>query len=289
MYTLQEWQANGTFIDFKGHKIFTAVYGNASSTSVLLTLHGFPTASYDFARITPLLADQYRVIVFDMLGYGFSDKPRTHDYSLFEQADIAEAVMAHYGVLHCALLSHDMGDSVALELLRRDLNRADKQFSRLILMNGSLLLEYYQPLITQRLLLHPIAGKVVSGLNLIGFRAFSRQFSSLFVQRPPQNELKDFWSLVTTNEGNRIYHRLIRYLNERKIHEEAWLNALAAHPARLTVIWGQRDPVSVPKIGDEVVKHRPDATYLKLADVGHYPQWETPEVVVTAVKEAITG
>ena len=46
----------------------------------------------------------------------------------------------------------------------------------------------------------------------------------------------------------------------RKVHELTWLDALAAHRAPLTVIWGQRDPVSVPKIAEAILERRPDVS-----------------------------
>jgi pimeloyl-ACP methyl ester carboxylesterase len=64
-----------------------------------------------------------------------------------------------------------------------------------------------------------------------------------------------------------------------------WFDALVAHPAPLTVIWGQRDPVSVPKIAESILEGRPDATYIPLPDVGHYPQWEAPERVANILFE----
>jgi pimeloyl-ACP methyl ester carboxylesterase len=47
-----------------------------------------------------------------MLGFGFSDKPRRHRYSIHEQATLHEALMASLDVPRAHLLAHDYGDSV---------------------------------------------------------------------------------------------------------------------------------------------------------------------------------
>ena len=61
-----------------------------------------------------------RIILFDMAGYGLSDKPvEGFTYSLMEQADLALQVWQHLGVKGGHLLAHDMGDSVATELVAR--------------------------------------------------------------------------------------------------------------------------------------------------------------------------
>jgi pimeloyl-ACP methyl ester carboxylesterase len=274
---LAQWRASGTLMELGGHRIFVREAGQGPP---LLCLHGFPTASFDYARLLPLLLPHYRLLTFDFLGYGFSDKPRPYTYSLFEQAMLAEEVAARRGITETALLAHDMGTSVALIMLQR----ARLRVSRLVLLNGSILLEHYQPLITQRLLLHPLIGQLVSSLGLIGRSVFAHQFGRLFPQPLPRAEIDAFWSLLTHNDGAKINHLLIKYLDERKRHELQWLDALVAHPAPLLIIWGQRDPVSVPRIAEAIRKRRPDALYVPLSDIGHYPQWEAPETVAREVQ-----
>jgi len=277
--TPDQWRSAGRWLTVGKHKVFTISMGEGQP---VLLLHGFPTSSYDYARLAPLLQDRYKLIMFDFLGFGFSDKPRPHPYSLFEQADIAQAVMSEYGLNLIHILTHDMGNSVMLELLKRRCIGVD----RLAMLNGSVLLKYYHPLFTQKLLLHPIAGPLAARLKLIRRGAFARQFGSLFATPPPEREIDDFWSLINYNNGTAVYDRLIQYLNERKLHELRWLEALEAHHAPLTVIWGQKDPVSVPKIAEAIIERRPDAHYVPLADVGHFPQWEAPERVAQLVWEA---
>ncbi len=279
MMNLDQWRAGGEWLTLGGRRIFVRVQGEGIP---LLVLHGFPTASYDYARLAPLLADRYRLILFDFLGFGFSDKPYPHDYSLFEQAGIAQSICEHFGLESVHILTHDMGNSVALELLRRGTPRVE----RLLMLNGSVLLKYYRPVITQRLLLNPLTGPLITGLRLIRRGTFARQFGGLFAQRPPDEEINAFWSLIQYNDGARAYHRLIRYLNERRVHEHTWLDALAQHPAPLTIIWGQRDPVSVPKIAEAVLERRPDAAYFPLDTTGHYPQWEAPQQVARIIQQS---
>ena len=57
-------------------------------------LHGFPTSSMDYAGVIDELAKKHIVLAFDHLGFGDSDKPTSHRYSAFENADFTEAVWA---------------------------------------------------------------------------------------------------------------------------------------------------------------------------------------------------
>lgn len=280
--TTTEWRQTGDYLSFKGHRIFVRTQGSGEP---ILFLHGFPTSSYDYARIVPLLDRQFKLIFFDFLGYGFSDKPRQHPYSLFEQAEITEAVAQHFGLTKTRLVAHDIGDSVTLEVMRR----GQPEITKLVILNGSVLLDDYRPLITQKLLLHPVIGPIVTRLRLIRKPAFARQFGKLFVTPLTTTEIDEFWSLIQYNDGMGIYHLLIRYLRERKIHEHTWLDALKLHTAPLTVIWGQRDPVAVPSIANAILERRPDTRYFPLNEIGHFPQWEAPNQIAEIIRQALTN
>ncbi|MFG2196844.1 alpha/beta fold hydrolase [Streptomyces sp. NPDC048639] len=74
-----------------------------------------------------------RVTTFDLLGFGYSDKPRRHRYSLLEQADLVEDLWRRLGIGDTALVAHDYGVSVAQELLARSPHR----ITRTAWLNGA--------------------------------------------------------------------------------------------------------------------------------------------------------
>ncbi|KFO29350.1 Mesoderm-specific transcript like protein [Fukomys damarensis] len=118
---LHSWKTSGKFFTYKGLRIFYQdSLGVVGSPEIVVLLHGFPTSSYDWYKIWEGLTLRFhRVIALDFLGFGFSDKPRPHHYSIFEQASIVEALLRHLGLQNrrINLLSHDYGDIVAQELL----------------------------------------------------------------------------------------------------------------------------------------------------------------------------
>ncbi|XP_052365184.1 mesoderm-specific transcript homolog protein-like [Oncorhynchus keta] len=139
---LLTWRSAGAFFTFRSNNIFyRETYGAVGSSDVVILLHGFPTSSLDWYKIwEPLNRRFNRVIALDFLGFGFSDKPRPHRYSIFEQASVVEALVSHLGLTEqrVNLLSHDYGDTVALELLyRSDHNRTGHlTINSLCLSNG---------------------------------------------------------------------------------------------------------------------------------------------------------
>lgn len=275
---LDRWFASGRTFRHKGHAIFYREDGPVDG-EVLLCMHGFPTASWDWHRLWPELSARWRVIAPDMIGYGFSDKPVDYDYSLFDQADLYEELLASLGVRTVHLLAHDVGDSVALELIaRKRLNIAS-----VCLLNGGLFPETHRPTVTQKLLASPI-GFLVG--RLMTERKFASSFSRVFAAntQPSAQEIADFWRLISFNRGQRVVHRLIRYMKERRVHRARWAGALhASVPMR--VINGSDDPVSGAHMLVRLREELPGADIVNLPGLGHYPQIESPERVFEAYRE----
>ena len=119
------WQERGSYISYGPfeHQVFTMDLGDpqAAPDKTLLMLHGFPESSYSYQGVVDRLLTRFdRIILYDMLGYGLSDKPTEgYTYSLFEQADVAFCVWQHHDITGGHMLSHDMGDSVATEIIAR--------------------------------------------------------------------------------------------------------------------------------------------------------------------------
>jgi pimeloyl-ACP methyl ester carboxylesterase len=273
-----DWRAAGSWHTIGGCKLFITSHGHGAP---VLVLHGFPTASYDFSRIVPLLANQYQFILFDYPGFGFSEKPARYRYSLFTYADALQTIATQLQLTRVSILAHDIGDSVALEILRR----GKPAVERLVLLNGSVFsipLVDRKMLVMQRLLLHPLGGPLLSRLRVLRLSTFTRMFNQLFYRPLPPAEIAAFWSLLQYNGGVRRYHQLIQYMSERWEYQEYWLDALQGHGAPLALIWGMADPVATPAVADIIVRRRPDAIDVRLDRVGHYPHWEAPiEVAAT--------
>jgi pimeloyl-ACP methyl ester carboxylesterase len=116
---VRAWQGRGQSEEFRGYGIHT--FRQKGEGPLLLLLHGFPSSSYDWRLLLEQELPPNR-LAFDFLGFGLSDKPRDHDYSLFWQADLTEELVRRHGDGRPVLIvAHDMGTSVANELMARDL------------------------------------------------------------------------------------------------------------------------------------------------------------------------
>ena len=150
---------------------------------MLLLLHGFPSSSFDFAALIRCLGD-VDALTFDFLGFGLSEKPTDHVYSLLWQADLVEEMVArHAGDRRVLIVAHDMGTSVATEILARDLSgRLSFEPAAAVLFNGSIVLERASLTWVQRLLRSPL-GPLAARLG--SERLFRRQFACPVLARSP--------------------------------------------------------------------------------------------------------
>ena len=129
----------------------------------MTVLHGFPSSSHDWARAAPHLATEHALLLPDFLGFGASDKPADHDYSLTEQADLIEALWAHEGVVSTVLVAHDYAVSVTQELLaRRSEGALSVDIVAVHLLNGGLYPDLHRPEPIQTALLDPELGPQIS-------------------------------------------------------------------------------------------------------------------------------
>ena len=284
--SLSAWKAAGDWLSFRGHRIFFRHQpGPSADSPVLLLIHGFPTASWDWAPLWSALAEDFELLAVDMLGFGWSDKPRQHRYSILEQADLQQAAIAHIGRSGAHLLAHDYGDTVAQELLARHLGGEEGALSveSLCLLNGGLFPECHRARPIQKVLNSPL-GSLVS--RLTSERLFRRSFAAVFgVQtQPSEAELAAFWALVSDQQGQRISHRLIKYIDERRAHRARWVGALAAAEVPQRFINGLDDPVSGAHMVRRYRELVPAADVVELPGIGHYPQVEAPAAVLDAVR-----
>ena len=278
----EAWQQSGKWFTYEGHAIFSRMAGQGEP---LLLIHGFPTASWDWHRLWPMLVQGNHLLAPDMLGFGFSDKPRHYAYSIEDQSDLIQGMLEGLGLTSVHLLAHDYGCSVAQELLAREQEGTlPFEIASVCFLNGALFPEVHSPLLIQNLLRSPLGGLISRALTR---RSFERSFIKLFgsKSRPDQQDLDDFWHLITYNNGRGILHQLIHFMEERRCHRHRWVSALqnARQPMRL--ISGVADPVSGAATAQRYQEMISDAAVVQLKNVGHYPHFESPWEVFGAYRE----
>ena len=276
---LSQWRSSGHFLNVDGQQVF---YKTEGTGPVLLLIHGYPTASFDWAKIWPKLTTQFHCVTLDMPGFGFSDKS-PKKYLIKEQADAISEVIRHLGITSAHVLSHDYGDTVAQEMMAQQLeNNLAFNIESLHLLNGGLFPETHRALPIQKLLLSPIGGLLIRFLNK---NAIRKSMHNIFGPNTPPSDqdINDFWILISTNNGHKHMHLLLDYMKQRKQYRERWVSALQNANAPLRLTAGMADPISGAHMVARYKQLIPNADVIELDQIGHYPQIESAEAVVNSI------
>src|SRR5688500_7696123 len=123
-----EWKL-GEFFEYRGDRV---AYDTIGEGSPIVLVHGTPFSSYVWRRIAPALAENYRVHVFDLLGYGASDKREGQDVSLYAQGKLLARLLEHWKLESPMIVGHDFGGAITLRA--HLLEGCD--FERIVLMDA---------------------------------------------------------------------------------------------------------------------------------------------------------
>lgn len=282
---VQAWQQRGHTCQLAGMEIFYRDTGPRLPKAVVF-LHGFPSSSYDWHRVLPLLDNPgQRVITFDFPGYGLSAKPAGYSYSLMEQADIVQMLLASLGVREARLVAHDMGASVLCELMaRRERGLLAFETLSLVVMNSSIHIDMAHLTPSQKVLLTP-AGPLFAQVS--SRTIFRLQLQKILGKELPDEELDAMWALMVYGDGKHRLAKIINYIRERVRFRERWIEPLTRLDIPTTVLWGKEDPVAVAAIAETVAGEIPGAELIWLEGVGHYPQLEVPEQVAAILNDVL--
>jgi pimeloyl-ACP methyl ester carboxylesterase len=290
---LERWRSSGRTFDYLGFEVF---YRHEGTGPVLLLVHGYPFSSYDWHAIWQALSERFTLIAPDMLGMGFSAKPVEYDYSVHDHADMHEALLEHLGVSELHVLAHDIGDSVGQELLSRFEERREHsrpyEIRSITWLNGGMFVEAYRPRVIQKL----TARTPLGGL----FARYPRLFLSDAVLRPavrevfgpntkPSDELwRRFSELLDYNDGRRVAHKVGRFILDRYRHRNRWVRAMRETRVPMRFIDGPYDPNSGRHMAARYAELIPEPDVVLLGDeIGHWPQIEDPEGVLTHLLEFV--
>ena len=284
---IEQWWDSGRRVEVRlggaAREIFVQRMGAGKPMTLL---HGFPSSSHGWAGVAPALAEHHALLMPDFLGFGASDKPADHTYSLQEQADLVEALWELEGIASTAVVAHDYGVSVAQELLARGAEgRLSVELTAVRFLNGGLYPDLHRPEPTQVALLDPEQGPQISAV--INEELFTMALGPTFAPGFDASDASaDIWRATARDDGQALAHRLIAYIPDRARHEERWVGALEETEVPVAFVWGMLDPVSGAHMAERIRERLPSAPLLALDEVAHWPQLEAPERVATALLDS---
>ena len=264
------------FIDVDGIRVHYQEAGNPNDPALIL-IHGFASSTLVWSKVFLRLAQEgYRVIAVDLLGYGYSAKPRNGEYTISGQAKLLIRLLDALGIPKAIFIGSSYGGAIAATCALDYPDRIEK----LILVGA---VNNNRPLrfTLMRVFGSPVVGDVVSPL-LIGSRRLLRWRMKRVYDRHAwvldERRVDARHQPLRASGTQRAIIRTVRSWNAERISREAHL----IRPPTL-LLWGEND-LEIPLAdGERLHEAIPGSRLIVFLDCGHLPHEEYPERFVDVV------
>jgi pimeloyl-ACP methyl ester carboxylesterase len=270
---------NSNFIEVDGATIHFQEFGDASDPTLLL-IHGYTASTYVWHAVAPAIADEgFHVVALDLIGFGYSDKPASFDYSIASQARVVERFMNRLGIGRACIVGSSYGGAVASTVALDYPERVEK----LVLVDA---------VCNDEVLSHPILRlTAVPGVGefLAPFLVDSKFFLKHRMKGTiaPENH-----HLITEDRIESV----LRPQTAADAHHSFLATARAWDACRIQddaqyirqptlIIWGEKDTVIPKNNGEKLFDSILNSRLVMFKNCGHVPQEEKPELFTRVVTD----
>lgn len=245
--------------------------GEGDAPPVVL-IHGIGASVEAWTPTLPALVPDHRVVALDLVGYGYTDKPRDAPYSFPYFADFVRQAMDRLEITQAAVIGHSLGGGVALKLAETVPSRV----TRLVAVDAAGLGTEGLSVVYQ-LMVIPGLGRLLTRTDPPWVRRF---LEGLFHDPDYVTDaMVDLNIEMMSQPGARAaYLSTIRSIatvfGPRKDVVADIVGELDAITAKTLVVWGQQDEAIPMAHGETAVEGIPDAELVILEDCGHMPMVE---------------
>lgn len=274
-----EHSGNSHFVNVDGARVHFQQFGNAGDPPLVL-IHGYTASTYVWRSAAPMLADAgFHVIAVDLVGFGFSQKPRWFDYSIDSQARIVSRFMDSLGIGRAVVVGSSYGGAVAATLALDYGERVEK----LVLVNA-VCNDHVKNHPLLRLCAVPGVGEAIAPF-LADTKAFHRH--RMYKTLSPANH-----SLISQDRVDAI----VRPLAAADAHHSLLATSRNWHANRITydahlinqptlIVWGEDDKVIPLTDGYTLHDRILHSRLVILKNCGHVPMEEKSDIFAELVAE----
>ena len=274
-----------TFVQRNQHRIYVREYPGEEATIILM--HGFPDNLRLYDRLAPYLSPPRRVISFDFLGWGASDKPPDYPYTTSSQVGDLDAVITHLRLQQVILVAHDASGPPAIDWALHQSERV----AGLVLLNT-----YYCEMPTLRapeaiwLFSTPLVRNIARPVsqmfdNLIFRRMFRWQVGKFFRDADVRDEFipllyEQFEAIPSTHPA---FFRLNEDLLPAIRLRSKMIPKLRAFRRPVRIIFGDADPYLNKGVAQRFHQLFPTSELFLLPGSRHYVQMDEPDEVARLI------
>ena len=243
-------------------------YVEAGSGPVVILLHGLGGSTQNWALNIPVLAQKFRVIVPDQIGFGKSDKPFIN-YRVGTYVDYLDQFCKQLKIDRASLVGNSMGGWVAAAYTIAFPGRVE----RLVLVDAA---GYAPPANFDYRILYGLNPSTREGMKQIAARVFYNKIflSDAFIDQAMALR-------ITAGDGYTI-NSLIESITRG---EDFVDNGVKSIKQPTLVVWGRQDGLTPLSDGERFKKEIPNSTLLVIDQCGHVPQFEKASEFNAAVSK----
>lgn len=267
----------------RGRTVFYREAGQADAPAIVL-LHGFPSSSHMFRDLIPLLADRFRVIAPDYIGFGHSDAPSVEDFSYtFDNlAAHVQGLLDQIGVTQAIFYMQDYGGPVGMRLATAHPERVQG----LVVQNANAYMEGLTPAVAAVFMPLWERGDETGARSMLAAETTRFQYTegaSDPAALNPDAWLHDQALLDRPGSPARQMALFRDYQNNVPLYD-SWHAYFRQHQPKTLVAWGKGDPFfGVP--GAEAYKRDLKNIRVELLDSGHFALEEDAVRVAELIKQ----
>lgn len=267
----------GRRVETSGGEVAYEVFGEGPP---VVLVHGTPSRSYIWREVVPALADRFSVYVYDLLGFGESERGEGVDVSIAAQGRALAELVEAWGLEKPRVAGHDIGSAI---VLRTHLVE-DTPFERIVLLDALVFTPWGTPAL-KHVKEHLGAYRTMP----VGvFEAYVAARLKEATSRPMDEEaFEAYLSQWRGSEGQTAYLRKDEALVERDTAQVEPLLGSIGVPVR--ILWGDEDAWVEPPQAMILAETIPGAEAKFVTGAGHFVMEDAPREVAEALVEFFTA
>ena len=245
------------FVEIDGNKIRYLESGSSKKTLVLV--HGLGASSERWQYVLPFFEKEFHVIVPDLIGFGYSDKPIA-DYTIDFFSNFLEKFLKTLGIDKTSIIGSSLGGQIGAEFTCQNTDSVEK----LVLVSPSGIMKHSTPALDAYVMaaLYPSDNSASNAFQMMsGNKNIDKKTIKGFVMRMklPNAKMAFMSTLLGLKDSEIISEKLVSIKSPTLI------------------VWGENDPVIPVKYAQSFVSGIDDCRFVKMKNCGHTPYVESPD------------
>lgn len=262
----------GRFVTVEGVRVHLQEAGDADAPVIFL-IHGFCASTQVWHEVQGAIAESgFRVIAVDLVGFGFSEKPREWAYTIEAQARIVVRIMDELGIESASLVGSSYGGAVAATCALNYPERVERLVLVCAVSNDDPKKQLLLRLASTRLMGDVLSPLVLDSPKLMRWRMRRIYAPAASTHLLEADRLRSQHVPLRAASTQRAVLRTLRRWSASHVTREAHR---IQQPTLL--VWGEDDR-EVPLAGGERLHALiPHSRLVVFRRCGHMPQEERPE------------